>query len=298
MVAASRGEGGTIHPLPCSSGDPRGGVCFAVLAEETALRVTALNLYPVKSMRGLAVPAAELGLQGFDGDREWLLVDVAGRFLSAREIEPLLLWRPQPTPDGRGLRLAAPDGDALEVQAADYTRPVEVTVWKDRFEACAGPDAADAWLSGKLGQPCRLVHLGRQSRRVLQANGQALSFADGAPYLLTTQASLAHLNARLAQPVPMARFRANIVVDGRQAYAEDGWQRLRIGGIEFTGFKPCGRCKIVNLDPDTAVLSPDREPLRTLAQTHQLAEGACFGMNLYAHAVGRLRVGDAVEILP
>lgn len=263
------------------------------------MHVTALHLYPVKSMRGLSVDHAAARLEGFAHDRQWLITDAEGRFITARTVPQLLRW--QANADADRLHLRAPDGASLQVCVADYTTAVEVTVWRDTFQACGGPAATDAWLSDQLGMACRLVYLGAAPTRRLAVNAQALSFADGAPYLLTTQASLHALNQQLQQqgqaPVGMARFRPNIVVNGLQPYAEDGWQTLRIGSLIFTNFKPCARCKIVNLDPDTAELSARQEPLRTLARTHALALGACFGVNLYAHAAGEIRVGDPVQLL-
>ncbi|RMX07973.1 MOSC domain-containing protein [Corticibacter populi] len=259
------------------------------------MQVTELWIHPVKSMQGLSLPAAQALAQGFAGDREWLVTDASGRFITARELESLLLWQPLPQQDG--LRLVAPDGESLLVRTAEYVHPAEVTVWRDDFQAYGGAPGADAWLSRQLGQPCRLFHTGRRPQRMLKVNAAPLSFADGAPYLLCAETSLASLNSHLAQPVVMRRFRPNIVIDGLDAYAEDGWQRIRIGTIEFSLFKPCARCKIVNLDPETATLSEQKEPLKTLAQTHKLPQGACFGMNLYAHGEGVLHVGDAVEVL-
>lgn len=259
------------------------------------MQVTALHVYPVKSMRGLPVLQARVQPQGFCGDRQWLVTDTAGRFITAREREELLLW--QAAPSEGGLRLTAPDGQTQLIRASDYEAPVQVTVWRDDFRACGGPAHTDAWLSHQLGTSCRLVYLGEQPQRRLAVSDQPLSFADGAPYLLTTTHSLAALNAQLPQPVTMARFRPNIVIDGLAPYAEDDWRVLRIGTTVFTNFKPCARCKIVNLDPTTAALSPAKEPLKTLARTHPLAHGAGFGVNLYAHAAGDIRIGDPVELL-
>lgn len=257
------------------------------------MKIVALNLFPVKSMRGIAVPHAEIGMPGFVGDREWLVADAQGQFITARTVEQLLLWQPELT--ATGIRLWAPDGASLEVHSASYTQAVPTTVWKDHFEAYSGPAEVDAWLSEHLGLPCRLLHLGKHPQRRLSANGGGtLSFADGAPYLVTTQASLAALNGVLQEPVGMDHFRANIVVDGQEPYAEDGWGDIIMGGVGFTNFKPCRRCKMVNLDPATALLSPDNEPLKTLAKTHQLAQGTCFGINLFAHQTGKIHIGDAV----
>lgn len=276
-----------------------------------SMHLTELWIHPVKSMQGQAVAAAQVGAQGLAGDRQWLLADERGRFITAREVPELLLWQPMPQPaDASGhacLQLRAPDGQVRSVSAADYTHPAPVAVWRDAFGAWGGPAQTDAWLSERLGRACRLFYLGQCSQRALAGQpGQPLSFADSAPFLLCSQASLAQLNRDMQQlpgrePVTMRRFRPNLVVDaladGLAPYAEDGWTRLRIGALEFSLYKHCTRCKIVNLDPHTAQLSPAKEPLQTLARTHKLPAGVCFGVHLVAHGTGQLRVGDKVELL-
>lgn len=260
------------------------------------MKVTALNIYPVKSMRGYAVQTAQVTHQGLAGDRQWMVADETGRFRSARECPQMLLWRPQVT--ATGVDLVAPDGETLSVHAAHYTQPCDASVWNDHFHAYAGPHEADAWLSAKMGLPCRLLYLGAQSSRPLAQTLEGYSFADGGPYLITTQASLAALNAELETPVTMTHFRPNIVVDGREGFAEDDWKLIRVGDVEFTGFKTCRRCPITTLDPETAQKSPIEEPLRTLTRIHGLGgPGAYFGVNFFAHSEGLVHVGDAVQLL-
>jgi uncharacterized protein YcbX len=178
---------------------------------------------------------------------------------------------------------------------------VPVTVWRSRLQAVPAPPAIDAWLSEWLGTTCRLVHQPADAVRPITSRwgrpGEAVSLADGFPFLLTSETSLADLNRRLERPVGMERFRPNLVVSGATAFAEDGWNGLRIGEVIFRVAKPCSRCRVITVDPATGESGP--EPLRTLATYRRREEGVMFGINLVAVAglPGALRVGETVEIL-
>lgn len=138
------------------------------------MQVKELWIHPVKSMQGMAMQQAEVLAQGFAGDRQWLVADVQGRFITARELEPMLLWQPalHEGSGGRTLLLQAPDGQTMQVCAADYANPATVTVWRDTFCAWGGPPDADAWLSARLGRDCRLLYLGQHPQRMLAARPQ------------------------------------------------------------------------------------------------------------------------------
>jgi uncharacterized protein YcbX len=159
-----------------------------------------------------------------------------------------------------------------------------------------------AWLGGVLGVACRLVYLADAEARAVNpefgAPGDVVSFADGYPLLLCSAASLAALNAGLAVPVPMLRFRPNLVVEGAAAWAEYDWARVRIGGVVFRAVKPCDRCVVTTIDPETGLQPDPDEPLRTLKMFRRDARGrVLFGQNLVPDGGGIVRVGDAVEVL-
>ena len=255
------------------------------------MQLTALFHYPVKSMRGNPLQQAAASACGLPHDREWLLTDPDGKFLTARKLPQLLLW--QAAADEHGLTLTAPDGDTLHTACDRMQQQAEVNVWKDHFSAQYGSAEADEWLSRKLGQACRLFWLGAPGNRRLPYSDGPLSFADGAPFLLANEASLAALNQTLDEPVEMARFRANLVIDGQTAYEEEQWQRIRIGEVTFELFKPCVRCVMTTVDLHTAQLHPQQQPLATLAKTRR----AIFGMNMIALNSGTVTLGDRVEIL-
>jgi uncharacterized protein YcbX len=172
-----------------------------------------------------------------------------------------------------------------------------VTVWDDMVFAYRGTPEQDQWLTEALGQPCRLTYMPDVALRSVDGATQPglVSFADAYPFLLVGQASLDDLNQRLALPVPMNRFRPNLVVSGATPYAEDSWKALQVGTLAFQGIRPCGRCLVTTTDQLTAERSP--EPMRTLAEYRKVDNKVMFGLNVVGPGSGRLRAGDAVHVL-
>ena len=276
------------------------------------LRLTALYLYPVKSCRGLAVASAAVAAHGLVGDRRFLVVDAEDRFLTQRVHPRMALITTTLTSDA--LTLSSPQHGSVSIPLASNLRPQACTTrrgvgWKDTVTADDCGDEPAAWLGDFLGLPCRLVHAGAAYSRLLPvrklpstldvrlSTRHEVSFADGFPFLVIAEESLADLNARLGAPLPMNRFRPNLVVAGAAPYAEDTWGRFRIGGVVFHGATRCGRCVVTTTDQFTAARGP--EPLRTLATYRRDAGGdVMFGRNLiHETKTGRLAVGDAVELL-
>lgn len=262
-----------------------------------SVTLSALHIYPVKSLAGIAVAEAQVTGRGLRYDRRFMVVDPGGDFFTQRDIPKMAtVW----TEIVAGkLRLAAPDVGEVEVDAEPAGgEPLTVKVWNSTCSAVAPSPEADRWLSAYLGAPCRLVYMPESSRRPVNpqyGGDNAVSFADGYPFLVTNEASLADLNARLARPVPMNRFRPNLVLAGAGAFAEDGWGEFRVGSAGFRMAKPCGRCQVTTTDQATGeVMGP--EPLSVLTAYRDSKEfGARFGMNAVALSAGAtLRVGDPV----
>jgi len=262
------------------------------------IRVSRLVIYPIKSCRGVEVNLATVGTTGFELDRRWMLIGDDGRFLSQREHHQLALVRVQI--EGDLLRLEAPGLPSLEVGFDGAVGPASrVQIWDDECAAIDEGDEAAGWFSRCLGISARLVRMASDNARPLGSStaepGDHVSFADGFPFLLLSAASLDGLNRRLSLPVPMDRFRPNIVIDGCQPHAEDGWNRIRIGEVGFRFAKPCARCVITTVDQATG--ERKREPLRTLS-TYRTVDGqVLFGQNLVHEGRGLIRVGDSVEVL-
>jgi uncharacterized protein YcbX len=264
----------------------------------SGIRLSALYRYPVKSLAGESLSQARLDAFGLHRDRRWMLVDREGRFLSQRELPRMALISARL--QAQGLVLQAPGNEDLSVwyPGAEAER-VQVKVWNDRCLAQRVASLADAWLSDFLGQVCRLVYMPDESVRPLDPRyakpQDRTAFTDGFPLLLISQASLDDLNSRLAEPLPMLRFRPNLVMEGCAPYAEDGWRRIRIGELTLRVVKPCSRCKITTVDPYTG--ESGSEPLKTLADYRRRGNEVYFGQNLLHDGPGELALGMPVEVL-
>ena len=263
-----------------------------------SITLSAIYIYPVKSCRGIALTAAQLDDWGLQFDRNWMVVDAAGRFLSQRELPQMALIEPAINADS--LHLSAPGMSPLAVPLAVYPgETLSVQIWRDQTQAIDQGERAAAWFSQILGQPVRLVRLGAgYSRPVKPASTgiSEVSFADGYPLLLISEASLADLNERLPEALPMNRFRPNLVVSGCDAYAEDRWQQIQINGITFSLVSACERCAITTTDQATGSRTSP-EPLKTLATYRRTAGGVIFGQNLVHQSQGELRAGSLVEVV-
>jgi uncharacterized protein YcbX len=270
------------------------------MSERTAVTVTELFCYPVKSCGGTTLVEAVIRPRGIEHDREFMVVDAAsGLFLTQRELPRMALIRPHL--ESGALLLDAPEMPRLTVQPLTDGPTRAVTVWSSRCPAVdQGPAVAD-WLSHVLGTSCRLVRMAegyvrRVDRRYAVNAGDQVGFADGYPFLLISEESLADLNTRMTAPFPMNRFRPNIVVAGGGApYLEDQWRRIRIGDIEFHLVKACARCVITTTDQETG--ERGKEPLTTLAAYRRVARSVLFGQNMIHSGLGTIRLGDLVEVL-
>jgi len=261
------------------------------------ITVRSLHIYPVKSCRGIDLETAEVGPTGFRHDRQWMIVDADGTFLSQRSHPNLARVRTRI--EGDALVLEAPGRSAIEVplhQTPGNHRSVKV--WNDTCEAVtAGPQAAE-WFSSLLGVASELVRQPDDGiRRVdprFAVTGDRVAFADGFPFLLITRASVDDLNRRLDDPVPADRFRANIVIDGCEPYAEDTWTALEIDGVDFRVAKPCARCVVITTDQQRGIRTD--EPLRTLATYRGVQGKVLFGQNLVHNRTGTLHIGREVRV--
>jgi uncharacterized protein YcbX len=222
----------------------------------------------------------------------------SGLFFTQRELPRMALIRPDVA--NGALRLDAPEMTPLAARVAAEGPTRDVMVWRDRCPAVDQGDDVAAWLSDFLQQRCRLVRMAdAHTRRVdpvyAVREADQVGFADGYPFLLISEESLADLNGRLAAPLPMNRFRPNIVVRGGTPYAEDRWRRIRVGAVELHLVKACARCAITTTDQQTAMVS--REPLATLATYRRGERGVLFGQNAIHTSQGAIRVGDPVEVV-
>jgi uncharacterized protein YcbX len=279
-----------------------------------ALHVASLHVHPIKSLRGVAVDAATVDDLGLALDRRWMLVDDGGVFLTQREDPSMTLLRTSLVSAAGGdartaelthrVRVHAPSGDTLDVAPPPPdARRRRVRIWAHEVLAADYPADVDAWFSEALGRTCHLTWLPEDSRRPIDhphaTPSDRAAFGDAFPVLVATQASLDDLNARLAargEPaVSMERFRPNLVVAGDAApYAEDAWGRVWASDVVLDLVKPCARCAMTTVDPDSA--RSGAEPLRTLAGYRKVGSKVLFAQNALVRAGGVLRVGDPVRV--
>ncbi|TYB49479.1 MOSC domain-containing protein [Actinomadura chibensis] len=257
--------------------------------------LTELNVYPLKSGRGTALRTAELTATGLLFDREFMLVTPEGRFLSQRELAEMALLRP--SYDGEILTVNGRDAKTLAHKAVDDGEVLDVLVHRTECRGVDQGDEAAAWFSSFLDRECRLVRF--TGHRPTSRAGGEVKFADSYPLLVISAESLADLNGRLAgrvaEPLPMNRFRPSLVIEGLGPYAEDDVRLLRVGATVIEVVKACARCVVTTTDQDTA--ERGREPLRTLASYRTRDRGIRFGVNAVPRTLGPLAVGDPVEVL-
>jgi uncharacterized protein YcbX len=268
------------------------------------LQLSEIYIYPVKSLGGIRLDDTELTDKGLLYDRRWMLVDENNRFLTQREHPQLALFETKLFTDflrivdtvrQKGLVVR------LEPQLSEIERIVTVTVWDDEVEAWEVSEIANEFFTEALGTPTRLVYMHEESQRKTDANysltgEETTSFSDGYPILIIGQASLDDLNNKLAEPIGINRFRPNFVFTGGNAFEEDEWHEFTIGGIRFFGVKPCARCIMTTIDPQTGEKS-GKEPLLTLNRYRKAGNRILFGQNVLISQFGSVSVGDSIEVI-
>jgi hypothetical protein len=268
-------------------------------------RIASLHVYPVKSCRGIDVAETRMTPLGLEWDRRWMIVRPDGRFITQRE-HPRLATVTVAIGDGM-LTLSAAGAAPLRIAAGHGGERRPVTIWGDDCAGIDAGDAAAAWLSALLGAPHRLVRIDEAAPRLASPKyvgpyPQPVAFTDGYPVLMISSESLAELNRRLPEPIPMARFRPNIVIEGVAAHAEDAMALFRFGAVVLRGVKHCTRCSVTITDQQTGAHDPQQQPLRALGKyRHDYAlKGVTFGQNcrLQAGAGERLAVGTPLAIEP
>ena len=261
--------------------------------------LSSLIYYPIKACRGFEVDSSHVEWMGLEHDRRMMVVTPEGEFLTQREHPRLALVSPK-LEDGT-LTLCAPGFDSMQLAIQSTGTPWPVKIWKSKdVHAIDQGEEAAGWFSDWLGEPVRLVHitdgyLRRINEKYAVSSDDHTGFADGYPILLASEESLQDLNSRLETPVPMNRFRPNLVVKGGEAFAEDTWKRIRLGEVELAVVKPCDRCVVTTIDKET--LERSKEPLKTLAKYRKQELGAIFGQNVIPLNEGRIRLGMNVEVL-
>jgi hypothetical protein len=261
------------------------------------LTISELNIYPIKSLGGISLTSAVVTDRGLKYDRRWMLVDEQNRFITQREFPQLALLKVQLEEDG--LLVTHPDKGDVHVPFEPALASQEVVIWNDTCTGVFVSKELDQWFSEASGLRCRLVHMPESTRRQVDLTyapeGFITSFADAYPFLLIGQASLDDLNSRMAESLPMNRFRPNIVFSGGTPYQEDLLKHIQVAGISFYGVKLCARCVLTTVNQQTA--KKGKEPLKTLATYRSKNNKILFGQNLIHEGTGILTVGDNISVL-
>lgn len=269
------------------------------------MRVSDLFIYPVKSSRGIALQTSEIDAFGLPGDRRAMFANPDGSFITQRELPQLARIDVRPTSSAFHLAIA---DEELVVPLPNGGSRIDVSIWKTIVNAAMADDRSNETLSRWLGREVRLVFFDAAASRTASAEwageGTPVTFADGYQILVTTTGSLKALNADLAAhgegSVGMERFRPNIVIDTDEAWPEDYWAAIEIGGIRFDLVKPCARCIMTTQDQQTGsreVPSPMQAMGRIRMSADRRVPGPLFGWNATPRAAGTVSVGDEVKIL-
>jgi len=262
------------------------------------LTVSQLYIYPIKSLGGIALNKVAVTERGFEHDRRWMLVDENNHFLSQREVAQMALLKVYLKDNG--LLITYATGENILIPFKPLTHEsCEVVIWDDTCTAIYVSAAVDDWFTKVLGMPCRLVYMPDTSKRQVDQEyapiEQITSFSDAYPFMLLGQATLDDLNNRLAEPLPMDRFRPNIVFTGGKAFEEDLLDSFTIGNIHFNGVKLCARCILTTINQDNAIKA--KEPLKTLASYRRKNNKIYFGQNLIHMGNGTITIGDKIEVI-
>jgi uncharacterized protein YcbX len=263
------------------------------------LKLTQINIYPVKSLGGIPLSSAFVEPRGLRYDRRWMIVDEQNKFITQRDNPTMALIGTRMDENGFELfHKHFPENKIYIPLAITHGKLIKVQVWQDECQALHWNEEADNWLTTTLGLPCKLVYMPNDTLRFVDStyvlNKEITSFSDGYPFLIIGDESLLDLNSKLDVKVPMNRFRPNFVFEGGEAFAEDNWSKFRIGEVNFWAVKPCGRCKITTIDQENA--NQSKEPLRTLSKYRTKKNSVLFGQNLVTDKGGKIAVGDKLFV--
>ncbi len=263
-----------------------------------AILLSEINIYPIKSLGGISLQETVAEVRGLQHDRRRMLIDSQNQCLTQRKHPQMALCKTALAHNG--ILVSFPGVPDLLVPWVPQTQQrLAVDIWGDTCEAVVVSAAANHWFSQVLALDCQLVFMPDDSHRAIDQRydpaSTTVSFADSYPFLLISEASLTDLNRRLDAPVPMNRFRPNLVVKHTEAFAEDYWKEIQIGATTFQSVKLCGRCVLITIDQQTA--GKGQEPLKTLAGYRTVGSKVLFGQNMVCRQPGNvLRVGDEVTV--
>ena len=256
--------------------------------------VKEIYIYPIKSLAGISVQSAKAEEMGFENDRRWMLINDENQFITQRN-HPVLS---QFYPKIRGNKIEIRHQDTIHefFINENLDELISSKVWSDESIVVEVNQATSKWFSEALGFGCKLVkiiHSGDRKHNSTKLNQSLnVSLADGYPYLLVGSESLNFLNKKLEKNITIKRFRPNIVIETNEAHEEDSFDTFQIGMVQFKNAKPCGRCIMVNTNPENGMVT--KEPLLTLSRYRKTDNSVFFGTNIVSLNEGRITVGDVL----
>ena len=260
------------------------------------MQVTQLNLYPIKSTQAYRVEQAFMQPQGLNFDREFMITEPNGTFITARKDK--VLYQLSAFPISTGVVICHDNGERCVALYQEFRQQQTSEVWGNHFPSWVASETVNQWLSKLFERPVQLRWLGKETQRTITEQQLPMSFADSNPLLLVSQKSLEEVQKWSPVPIKMEQFRANIVIDGNQAFEEEQWQSIQIGEVKFRFAQCCTRCILITRDIQTLELDPKAEPFRTLKQHHTNEKGKpIFGIHLIPENSGVIRIGDAIKLL-
>lgn len=267
------------------------------MSKELITKISSCWIYPIKSCAGTEVSELELRNVGPKGDREWMLIDSTGKFVTQRTEPRLALVRPTLTQES--LTISRDGCDSISIDLSVVGPEIGASIWKDRVVTEEPSTQASQWFTEFLGQPVKLVKMGKNYSRPLQSkynipNGEN-SLSDGFPLLIANQTSLNELNKNLQTPISMNHFRANLVVETTTPFEEDHWKVISTKDVELKVTKPCTRCVMICNDPEKGERK-DTTVLKTLGRIHKVDGKIIFGQNLAPLSLGTLQKNDELTI--
>lgn len=262
------------------------------------IQVSQIFIYPIKSLGGIAVSQAQLTATGFEHDRRWMLVDENNIFLTQRSFPSMAL--PQTNLSQQYLEVFHKQDAQLKITIPItlHGNVLEVQVWDDVCNAIDTGKEHHQWFSDILQKKCKLVYMPEDCKRLVDkryaSNNENTSFSDGYPLNMISEESLADLNSRLEEPLPMNRFRPNLVIKGCLPYEEDVMKEFSINGINLSGVKLCSRCVVTTINQQNTFKS--KEPLKTLATYRKQDNKIFFGQNILFQSTGTIAKGNKLHI--
>ncbi len=262
------------------------------------MHLSEIVVYPVKSLGGIQLSEAKVIQSGLEYDRRWLLIDQENRFVSQRTMPVLTTLAVQIRDKAIYVHEKQNETNGIEIPwTLTSEQPVTVTVWDDQIQSYQYPNHINQWFSNYLNKPVRLVKMSAEKPRTKQLQvapyNSTMSYADGYPFLVLSKASVEKISQEIGEQIDIRQFRANLIIDGCEAFAEDQLQEFSISDVHFQMVKPCKRCQVIGIHQDTGVSS--KEPIRYLSKTRKQGNHIIFGMNAALIKEGTIHVGDIIR---